>query len=110
MGTEIVVNELVYNVTLLVTEQVYSVVIALDSLSGQVLIAVTTTPHIVTLTAATGGLKGDRGDSAYQIWLNEGNEGTEQDFLDSLRPFNMTIGPTPPSDPIVNDLWINTNI
>lgn len=29
-------------------------------------------------------LKGDTGKSAYQIWLDEGNEGTEQDFLDSL--------------------------
>jgi len=27
---------------------------------------------------------GSNGQSAYQIWLDEGNEGTEQDFLDSL--------------------------
>jgi hypothetical protein len=25
------------------------------------------------------------GKSAYQIWLDNGNEGTEQDFLDSLK-------------------------
>lgn len=30
------------------------------------------------------GAPGQDGESAYQIWLNEGNEGTEQDFLDSL--------------------------
>lgn len=31
------------------------------------------------------GLPGADGESAYQIWLAEGNVGTEQDFLDSLR-------------------------
>lgn len=30
------------------------------------------------------GPKGDDGDSAYQVWLDDGNSGTEQDFLDSL--------------------------
>ena len=28
---------------------------------------------------------GPPGKSAYQIWLENGNEGTEQDFLDSLK-------------------------
>lgn len=32
------------------------------------------------------GPQGDKGDSAYQIWLDEGNSGTEQDFLKSLIP------------------------
>lgn len=27
---------------------------------------------------------GPRGKSAYDVWLDEGNTGTEQDFLDSL--------------------------
>lgn len=31
------------------------------------------------------GNKGDDGKSAYEIWLDCGNTGTEQDFLDSLR-------------------------
>lgn len=31
------------------------------------------------------GQDGADGKSAYQIWLDEGNVGTEQDFLDSLR-------------------------
>ena len=30
------------------------------------------------------GVDGQDGKSAYQIWLDEGNVGTEQDFLDSL--------------------------
>lgn len=33
-----------------------------------------------------------QGDSAYQIWLDDGNEGTEQDFLDSL-----SVAPSEPS-------------
>ncbi len=28
--------------------------------------------------------EGEKGDSAYQIWLSEGNTGSKQDFLDSL--------------------------
>lgn len=31
------------------------------------------------------GDKGDKGDSAYKIWLSEGNKGTKKDFLDSLK-------------------------
>lgn len=34
----------------------------------------------VELTA----IKGDTGKSAYEIWLNQGNVGTEEDFLKSL--------------------------
>ena len=30
------------------------------------------------------GDKGNKGDSAYQVWLNDGNVGTEQDFLAAL--------------------------
>ena len=30
-------------------------------------------------------LKGDKGDSAYQVWLDDGNEGAEEDFLNSLK-------------------------
>ena len=32
------------------------------------------------------GIEGDDGKSAYQIWLDEGNTGTEEDFFDSLEP------------------------
>lgn len=31
------------------------------------------------------GEKGEDGKSAYEIWLDQGNEGSEQDFLDSLK-------------------------
>lgn len=39
------------------------------------------------------GIQGPDGDSAYQVWLNAGNVGTEQDYLDSL------VGPTGPAGP-----------
>ena len=47
-------------------------------------------------TGSTGekgdtGDTGPSGDSAYQIWLDQGNTGSEQDFLDSL------VGPTGPT-------------
>lgn len=32
-----------------------------------------------------GSLQGKDGKSAYQIWLDNGNKGTEQDFLSSLK-------------------------
>ena len=31
------------------------------------------------------GPRGERGKSAYEIWLDLGNEGTEQEFLASLK-------------------------
>src|SRR5699024_2760517 len=36
---------------------------------------------------ATGpaGADGNDGDSAYEVWLAEGNAGSEQDFLDSIK-------------------------
>lgn len=40
---------------------------------------------------------GEDGDSAYQIWLNLGNTGTEQDFIDSL---TGPAGPAGPQGPI----------
>jgi hypothetical protein len=38
------------------------------------------------------GDPGADGDSAYQVWLDEGNTGTEQDFLDALKGTNGTPG------------------
>lgn len=35
--------------------------------------------------AGAPGLPGSNGDSAYLVWLSQGNSGTEQDFLDSLK-------------------------
>ena len=50
---------------------------------------------IITLAAAkkytkdslegAGAIKGQDGKSAYQIWLDEGNIGSEQDFLNNLK-------------------------
>lgn len=40
----------------------------------------------VTRIIVPTGPKGDHGDSAYQIWLAQGNTGTEQDFFDSFKP------------------------
>ena len=43
---------------------------------------------------------GPKGDSAYQVWLDEGNTGSEQDFLESLR------GPEGPDGPSAYDVWL----
>lgn len=43
------------------------------------------------------GAPGDEGDSAYEVWLAEGNVGTEQDFLDSLKGEQGEQGPPGPS-------------
>ena len=37
------------------------------------------------------GDKGDAGKSAYEVWLEAGNTGSEQDFLDSLKGDDATI-------------------
>ena len=42
-------------------------------------------------SASETGEKGDDGKSAYEIWLEQGNTGTEQDFLDSLRGEAATV-------------------
>lgn len=47
---------------------------------------------MIQIFKADGSIKnGTVGLSAYQIWLNDGNTGTESDFLDSL------VGPTGPT-------------
>ncbi|MEM6433069.1 MAG: hypothetical protein AAF773_04305 [Cyanobacteria bacterium P01_D01_bin.115] len=42
------------------------------------------TPHTVGGNSGTAQ-PGPKGDSAYQVWLNAGNTGTEADFFESLR-------------------------
>lgn len=37
-----------------------------------------------TVTGGAKGDKGDAGDSAYQVWLDEGNTGTEADFIQAI--------------------------
>jgi len=43
------------------------------------------------------GLQGDLGLSAYQVWLGENNNGTEQDFLDSIVGATGATGATGPA-------------
>ncbi len=45
------------------------------------------------------GTDGLDGKAAYELWLSEGNSGTEQDFLDSLRGEQGPIGPEGPQGP-----------
>lgn len=42
------------------------------------------TPHTIGGNSGTAQ-PGPKGDSAYQVWLNAGNTGTEADFVESLR-------------------------
>jgi hypothetical protein len=44
-------------------------------------------------TNGTNGTDGADGESAYQVWLDNGNSGTEQDFLDSLVGADGSQGP-----------------
>lgn len=104
MNEQINITEQVNDVTIVVTQTINHV--ALTSSGSTVEINVDTSPQQVELMIANAGTKGD---SAYQIWLNEGNVGTEADFLESLKPFHLTIGKTPPANPDINWLWIDTN-
>jgi len=52
--------------------------------------------------------KGDPGKSAYQVWLDQGNTGTEEDFFEAINP-KLTVGTTPPPSPEIGDLWVDTN-
>lgn len=92
------------------------VVIQVDQITQDVIVTVNqqvidTTIQVTVLQEGLQGPPGParNGISAYQTWLNLGNVGTEQDFINSLRPFNITIGPTQPLNPQVNDLWIKTS-
>jgi hypothetical protein len=49
---------------------------------------------IAELASYFSGTEGQAGASAYQIWLDNGNTGTEQDFLDSLVGEAGAQGPT----------------
>lgn len=40
------------------------------------------------------GVEGKEGKSAYEVWLGQGNSGTEQDFLDSLKGADAVIDTT----------------
>ena len=62
-----------------------------------------------------GALKGDDGKSAYQSWLDLGNTGTEEDFINSLKGENGQVGEkgetgkdgeTPVIDPVTKHWFI----
>ena len=63
-------------------------------------------------TGAKGdtGEQGEQGKSAYQSWLDAGNTGTEDDFLNWLRNINarVYIQETQPEDTQPH-LWLQTN-
>ena len=64
-------------------------------IKGSISIGEGSTKGIISGSVSIGkgeqGIQGDKGDkgeqglSAYEIWLSQGNEGTEQDFLNSLK-------------------------
>jgi hypothetical protein len=54
--------------------------------SIQASIAIGTGPIGPTGAKGDKGDKGDEGLSAYEVWINQGNVGTEQDFFNSLMP------------------------
>ena len=45
------------------------------------------------------------GDSAYQVWLNEGNTGTVDDFFNFLTGAEVIIADAPPVDMKVGTIW-----
>jgi len=55
-------------------------------------IAITVRPRVTFSLSVEGTAVGATGASAYEIWLAEGNEGTEQDFLDSLEGAAAIVG------------------
>ena len=60
----------------------------------------------VTLVVNEG--VGPRGFSAYEVVVQNGFIGTEQEWLDSLKS-DITISADEPTDPYLNQLWIQTN-
>ena len=53
------------------------------------------------------GDPGADGDSAYQVWLDEGNTGTEQDFLDSLKGTDGTPGDPGADGDSAYQVWLD---
>jgi hypothetical protein len=81
-------------------------------------ITLTTAPEI-KVNVIGSGPRGMPGKSAYQIWLEEGNAGSKEDFFESLRGADgvapdishvegvrVVIGKFPPTDSVV---WVDTN-
>ena len=78
---ELIIDESVYTVSVIVTENITQTTLDVTE-DNNVTINVEAVQQVTEVSVAGFGLKGD---SAYQIWLNEGNIGTEEDFLLSLK-------------------------
>ena len=53
------------------------------------------------------GPPGEAGDSAYQVWIDEGNTGTEQEFLDSLKGIDGEPGDPGADGDSAYQVWID---
>lgn len=53
------------------------------------------------------GPPGEAGDSAYQVWIDEGNTGTEQEFLDTLKGTDGTPGEPGDDGKSAYELWLD---
>lgn len=64
---------------------------------------------LIEVFGGVDGEKGEQGYSAYEIWLQAGNEGTEREYLASLRGVDgrnpLTVSKLAPSNPQIGDLW-----
>jgi hypothetical protein len=82
---------------------------------GAVILQASTTQFIVLSTGQLAP-KGAKGDSAYQVWLDNGNEGDEDDFLNVLRgeddwgfyKDHWSVKPTKVSDTTSRAVWAYT--
>lgn len=59
---------------------------------------------IVGEITATGE-KGDPGKSAYEIWIEEGNSGTPEDFLESLKSKELALSTYIYNQILATDRW-----
>jgi hypothetical protein len=70
-----------------------------------------TTPVLMGLMGAPGpqgpaGQNGSNGQSAYDIWLSQGNTGTQQDFLNSLQGVQGPAGQNGTNGQSAYDIWL----
>lgn len=61
-----------------------------------------------TIKVIKPGPRGFTGQSAYEVWLAEGNTGSVQDFFVEMGRMAIHVGDTPPENPQEGHLWIDT--
>lgn len=84
MATEIVINENVYQVEVVAPSEI---VVNVETSDTTIVLSNNQGPQGtqgVQGIQGIQGIQGEVGDSAYQVWLSEGNSGTESDFLADL--------------------------